>query len=163
MGMNKKRFLGLVLIVISILSFFAKITITGDVIGPSYSSYLSLISILGFILGVVLVISKLTQIIITDRTNDFNFFRKKAEDANNNEKVHREMNHLVSELSRGNLQAGLGTPGHVPGTSIFYLRGRNGARLFYRQNKNGYEIVAQADKNNENRVIDRVRQEYDAT
>jgi len=60
--MNKKRVFGLVLIILSIISSFSNLTLTGKVIGISAGSYLSLVSILSFILGAVLVLaSKKTE------------------------------------------------------------------------------------------------------
>src|SRR3989344_550068 len=54
--MNKKRVFGLILLAISIISSFSNITLTGNVIGYSASSYFSLISVFSFILGIVLVL-----------------------------------------------------------------------------------------------------------
>jgi hypothetical protein len=75
--------------------------------------------------------------------------------------IEREMNHLIEELSKGNIQAGLGHPGHIQGTKINYLRGRNGARLLFQQKgKDKYEIVAKASKKNEQQVIDALKKVY---
>lgn len=85
-----------------------------------------------------------------------------AEDAASNQRIGLELDHLVKELSKGNFEAGLGRPGHVDGTDVFYLRGRNGARLYYHQvNPSTYEIVAKSAKgNNQDRVIRKVREDY---
>ncbi len=79
-----------------------------------------------------------------------------------NQDVEREMNHLIKELTLGNMQAGLGAPGHIEGTGVHYLRGRNGARLYYVQDgKNEYTIVGKSAKGrNQEQVIDRLKEIY---
>ena len=76
--------------------------------------------------------------------------------------IEREMNHLVEELYKGNFEAGLGHSGHIEGTNIFYLRGRNGARLYYRRiGESDYEIVGKSAKGrNQEQVIDRLKEIY---
>jgi len=76
--------------------------------------------------------------------------------------IEREMNHLIEELYKGNFEAGLGHPGHIEGTSIFYLRGRNGARLYYRRRgENNYEVVGKSAKGrNQEQVIDKLKEIY---
>jgi hypothetical protein len=76
-----------------------------------------------------------------------------AKEACRDQRVQQEMNHLIFELSKNNLECGLGSPVSIGTKGIFYLRGRNGARLFYRQTKNGYDIVGKASKNNEEQVV----------
>jgi len=85
-----------------------------------------------------------------------------TEDAVRDEAVEREMNHLIKELSKGNFEAGLGHPGHIEGTKINYLRGRNGARLYYqRKGENSYNIVAKSAKGrNQEQVIDKLKEIY---
>ena len=84
--------------------------------------------------------------------------------ATRNQAIQREMDHLIAELSKGNLQAGLGEPGHVEGTNICYLRGKKGARLFYRVMEYGYDLVGKADgtgkKLNEHLVIEHLKEVY---
>src|SRR3989344_462001 len=78
-----------------------------------------------------------------------------AKEAVRSETIERELNHLISELNKGNFEAGLGHPGHIAGTNVFYLRGRNGGRLYYHHvGENHYEIVAKSSKGtNQNQVI----------
>lgn len=84
-----------------------------------------------------------------------------AEQATVDQGIKRELDHLFYELSRNNLKAGLGDPGHLEGTDVFYLRGRNGGRLYYHQLGNGYEILAKSGKgNNQDSVINKLRQLY---
>jgi len=77
--------------------------------------------------------------------------------------IEREMNHLIEELYKGNFEAGLGHPGHIEGTKIHYLRGRNGARLYYKKRgEEDYEIVAKSAKGrNQEQVIDKLKEIYD--
>lgn len=77
--------------------------------------------------------------------------------------IERELNHLIEQMYKGNFEAGLGAPGHIEGTKIHYLRGRNGARLYYkRSGENDYEIVAKSAKGrNQEQVIDKLKEIYD--
>jgi hypothetical protein len=71
--------------------------------------------------------------------------------------VQKDMNHLIQELSKGNLQAGSGLK-HLPGTPFIYARS-GGARLFFQQTGgDSYTIVAKASKKNEQKVIDKLRE-----
>jgi hypothetical protein len=73
----------------------------------------------------------------------------------------QEANSLLKQFLNGNTSPGLGRNGHLEGTNIFYLRGKDGARVFMRQvGKDSYEILAYADKNNENAVIKLLLQHY---
>jgi len=85
-----------------------------------------------------------------------------TQDAVKNQVVERELNHLTWELQKGNLEAGLGHPGHIEGTDIYYLRGRNGGRLYYHKiGKFYYEIVGKSAKGtNQEQVIDKLRDIY---
>jgi hypothetical protein len=85
-----------------------------------------------------------------------------TEDAVNDQAIERELNNLIKQLSRGNFEAGLGRPGHISGTSVFYLRGRNGGRLYYRKTgENQYQIVAKSAKGrNQDQVINKIKDDY---
>jgi len=75
--------------------------------------------------------------------------------------VEREMNHLIEQLSKGNFEAGLGHPGHIEDTDVFYLRGRNGARLYYRRTgKNQYDVVGKSAKGNQDKVMGQLKKLY---
>lgn len=104
------------------------------------------------------------RIKITSSINHNPALVRSAIEATKNETIQREMNHLMVELSKGNIAAGLGRPGHIEGTNIFYLRGSEGARLFYRQTDYGYDVVGKASgtgkKNNEERVIRKLKELY---
>ena len=72
--------------------------------------------------------------------------------------LQRSVDHLTSELARGNLNPGIGTK-HLFG-DIFYARSRDGARVFFRQGDGGIEILAKATKQNEARVIRMLEETY---
>jgi hypothetical protein len=140
----------------------------GAVIGISVPDE---ISILGFLLIAVSCILLLVvkgdlekRLKITSHVDKDPAIVRYAIEATRNQAIQREMNHLQVELSKGNLEAGLGGPGHVKGTNIFYLRGSEGARLFYRKTEYGYDVVGKASgtgkKNNEQRVINKLQEVY---
>ena len=58
---------------------------------------------------------------------------------------------LLRELSKGNLNLGIGTKNLKEGIS--YLRHRDGARIFFKNSKEGVEIIGYANKSNEAQVI----------
>ncbi len=85
-----------------------------------------------------------------------------TQEAAKNQDVQRDLDHLEEELQKGNFEAGLGHPGHIEGTSIFYLRGRNGGRVYYRKaGESDYEIVGKSAKGrNQEQVIDKLKGIY---
>jgi hypothetical protein len=84
---------------------------------------------------------------------------KAAEQAGRNQTVQREMDNLFAQLSKGNMNPGIGTKA-LAGTEVSYARGANGARLFFRNVNGVIEVVGKADKGNESRVIGRLTQLY---
>ncbi len=104
--------------------------ITGAVIGVSASAN----PILNSFLGVLFIVSSivlfatthfgLEKITLSSAINRYQPLLRLTQDAVKNQTVERELNHLVRELSRGNFEAGLGHPGHIDRTNVFYLRGR---------------------------------------
>lgn len=98
---------------------------------------------------------------LTSSIKEDNIMKRLAEETAENQQVKREIDHLVYELSKGNLEAGLGHPRHIKGTNIFYLRGRNGGRLYYRKTQEGYETVGKSGKGRiQDRVIERLKELY---
>ena len=85
-----------------------------------------------------------------------------TQEATRNQDVQRELDHLEREMQKGNFEAGLGHPGHIEGTDIYYLRGRNGGRLYYHKvGKFYYEIVGKSGKGiNQQQVIDKLHDIY---
>lgn len=105
--------------------------------------------------------SSLDKIVLSSAIKNDKVILRLVKDAVRNEDVQRGLNHLIAELGKGNYEAGLGNPGHIDGTDIFYLRGRNGERLFYHQiGENKYELVGKASKSNEQQVIDTLKDRY---
>lgn len=83
-----------------------------------------------------------------------------AADAAKNQEVKRGLDHLITELSKGNVMgAGIGFE-PLPGTDVMYMRTRGGARLYIRKVSGGYEIVAKSSKANQDAVLARLRQLY---
>ncbi|MGW3210089.1 polymorphic toxin-type HINT domain-containing protein [Streptomyces sp. NPDC001135] len=82
-----------------------------------------------------------------------------AHQAGKNQAVQRDPGTLFEQLSRGNMNPGLGSKA-LTGTDVTYARGRNGGRLFFRNVGGGIQIVAKADKSNESTVIARLKQLY---
>lgn len=84
-----------------------------------------------------------------------------ARELEGNERIQKEINPLIGELSKGNGNPGLGIEHLNDAGKVSYARGRNGARVFYLSHgKNNYEIIGYSDKNNEERVIKYLRDKY---
>ena len=84
-----------------------------------------------------------------------------AKEACRDQYVQRDIDHLQYELSEGNYQAGIGLAS-LNGTSILYMRGRNGGRLYFIPEQGEYNIVAKSGKNNQNRVISQLKSKYNS-
>ncbi|MEU3029918.1 polymorphic toxin-type HINT domain-containing protein [Streptomyces incarnatus] len=84
---------------------------------------------------------------------------KAAQQAGKNQKVQADLDSLFQQLSRGNMNPGLGSKS-LAGTDVTYARGRNGGRLFFRNVDGGIQIVGKSDKANESKVIARLNQLY---
>lgn len=171
--MLKKKVIKLTMSAITfIISIFiltnSQLNITGAVIGISASAN----SILNSLLGVLFIVSsiilfataysELESITLSSAIKKSSSILRLTQDAVRNKTIERELNHLVKELSKGNFEAGLGYPGHVGGTDVFYMRGRNGARVYYHKiGDNNYEIVAKSAKGrNQDQVMDNLRDMY---
>jgi hypothetical protein len=168
----KKRivleFAGILIFVIGLLFLInSRINMTGAVLG----SHLTLLP--SFFIGMVLIIMAIivfssaalaleNRVALSSSIKQHPPLMRLEKDAVNDQDVEREMNHLIDELSRGNFESGLGHPGHVEGTNIFYLRGRNGARLYYhRTGKDSYEVVGKSAKGrNQDQVINKLKEFY---
>ncbi|MCG8462975.1 MAG: hypothetical protein MI919_42365, partial [Holophagales bacterium] len=66
----------------------------------------------------------------------------------------RELDSLVDQLQRGNLNPGIGNKPIASG--ILEARARGGARVFFRPNADNIEILGKATKGNQGQVIDLV-------
>jgi len=173
--MEKKRGASIILFMLGLVFFLSgEASITGAFLGSGIASGVS--SFLG--LGMMFVASILfvaeeggleKTIKVTDSTEDNKVIKRLAKRAMKNQKVKKDLDHLSEALLEGNFQAGLGSPGHIQDTDIFYLRGRPGGRLFYHKTDESkdeitYEIVGKAagvgKKRNEYAVIKKLKELY---
>lgn len=134
----------------------AVVGVVGNIISNGFAGlFLILVS------GILFFIEGFRDIKIRSSINKHKNLCDFAEEATNNRKVQKSIDHLTNELVKGNLEAGLGKPGHIDNTNIFYLRARNGARLYYRRISNGYEIVGKSSKGrNQDNVMNALRKIY---
>jgi hypothetical protein len=72
--------------------------------------------------------------------------------------VQASLDHLAQELAKGHMNPGIGTKPLFG--DIYYARARDGARLFFRKHGNIIEIIAKASKENEEQVINILRNLY---
>jgi hypothetical protein len=172
------KFLGLLIFLIGIIfSLNSSLNFTGAFIG-----YESLIHPFSFFLGIAFLILGIiifstaslyptniplekrvisNSISVSSSIKQTPSLLRLTEGAVRDEAVEREMNHLIKELSKGNFEAGLGHPGHIEGTKVHYLRGRNGARLYYQKKGESYQIVAKSAKGrNQEQVINKIKEIY---
>lgn len=163
-----KKILGVILFLFGIfLLVNSKLNITGAIIGVSELTLLanSIFGIIFIISGIILLATtqlELEKIALSSSIKKHQSILRLTQYAVKNQTVERELNHLTDELNKGNFEAGLGHPGHIDGTDIFYLRGRNGGRLYYHKiGENSYEIVAKSEKGrNQERVISKLKKIY---
>lgn len=145
-----------------------QLNVTGAFLGVPESTanfFSSLIGTIFIVLGIVLSTtthSGLEIITLSSAIKKHQPILRLTKAAIRDQTVERELNHLIKELSKGNFEAGLGQPGHIEGTDIFYLRGRNGGRLYYHQiADDNYEIVAKSAKGrNQDQVISKIKGIY---
>jgi hypothetical protein len=168
------KFFGLLIFLIGIIfSLNSSLNLTG-----AFISYESLIHPLSFSLGIAFLILGIIifstaslyhpsptleqRVAVLSSIKQNPSLLRLTEDAVRDESVEREMNHLIKELSKGNFEAGLGHPGHIEGTKVHYLRGRNGARLYYqKEGEKKYKIVAKSAKGrNQEQVIGKLKEIY---
>lgn len=159
------RILGMSIFAVGVVSFLSSnFSITGAVSGTqngfSFGFFAGLLlSVLG--LAVFSTAHLEHRVELHSAIKQYPPILRLTKEATKNQDVEREMNHLIYQFMRGNPQAGLGAPGHLSGTPIHYLRGRNSARLFYIQNgPEEYTIVGKASKANEQQVIDKLIELY---
>jgi hypothetical protein len=165
---NWKKILSLIMFIAgTIFLINAELNITGAFFGFKNFTVLSsfLIGIMLLFLAVVIFSTSslaLEKRVISSSIKSYPPILRLTQDAVRNPVVERELNHLTEELWKGNFEAGLGHPGHIEGTNIFYLRGRNGGRLYYRRRgENHYEVVAKSAKGrNQEQVINKLKQIY---
>ncbi|WP_221405081.1 RHS repeat domain-containing protein [Apibacter adventoris] len=72
--------------------------------------------------------------------------------------LRKEANDLIDQLSKGNMNPGIGTKSI--GKGIFEARSRGGARVYFRNGSDGIEIVGYSSKANQQQVINRILEAY---
>lgn len=161
--MTKKEFILILGFILGFLLLFdSSANITGAVVGFSNFASVSLGLILVFV-SVILLTSGLEKITLTSAVKKQPSILRLTKEAVQDQYVENDINHLIKELVKGNSRPGIGRPGHIDGTDVFYLRGRNGGRLYYhRVGQNSYEIVGKSAKGrNEDQVINKLREIYE--
>lgn len=136
--------------------------ITGAFIGAEPASFLlPLTGTLIVLLGMFLITRRQEEkVTLTSMIKSDDRLLELTREAVRNKDVERDLKHLTYELSKGNLQAGIGLA-HVPGTDINEMRGRRGGRLYFRRiGPEHYEIVGKSGKDNQHLVISRLRGLY---
>ncbi len=84
-----------------------------------------------------------------------------AQELQGRERTQKEINHLISELAKGNTNPGMGSEHLNDAGHVMYARGRNGGRVYYiLHGSEAYEILGYSDKNNQERVIRYLREKY---
>ncbi len=170
--MKKRVFLKVLSLVMLLIGVFLLINsglnVTGAFLGSKGLTILASFSAGMIILFVSIILFSsasltLEKMAVTSSIKSHPSLLRLTQDAVRDQLIEREMNHLIEELYKGNLEAGLGHPGHVEGTKVHYLRGRNGARLYYqRKGEQSYEIVAKSAKGrNQEQVINKIKDIYD--
>ena len=158
----KKKSLGFIFILLSVVIIISNAKITGAIIGNSLSNSLSFIAVILFGVGVFLIITeRLENGVVSSRVKTDPLLTRVAEEVGKREAISRDVNHLITELNKGNTNPGIGTKTIFAG--VYELRGRNGGRVYYRQiGGDRYEILGYSDKNktNQRKVINRIKQLY---
>ena len=172
--MQKERVLCVLFFALSVFFLLdSEVALTGAFLGESLSASSSLgFSILLFIAALLVVPSEKSEplekrIVITSTLKHAGNerLRKLAELSAKNQDAKRDMDHLIYELSKGNLNPGIHNK-YLPGTDVRYARGKKGGRIFYRridsenQNTPRYEVIGKSNKHYENNVIDILLRKY---
>jgi putative component of toxin-antitoxin plasmid stabilization module len=90
---------------------------------------------------------------IVSRINESSKLVREAEAAGRS--AQRSLDHLTSELARGNMNPGIGT--RPIGRGLSEARARDGARVYFRQRIDGtVEILGKSTKDNQTTVINEV-------
>lgn len=81
-------------------------------------------------------------------------FKLAQETFSGNKALSKEANSLIEQLSRGNMNPGIGTKNIVK--DIFEARSSEGARVYFRKIGEKVEILGYSSKSNQQAVIDRI-------
>ena len=89
---------------------------------------------------------------------------KVSEKVRKDEDTSKGLDKLEEQLKNGDLHAGLGAKKLAGTKTVFYMRSGGEARLFFRysdKEKNAVEVIGESDKDNETRVINNLKKNYD--
>ncbi|MBK8909920.1 MAG: hypothetical protein IPM61_01185 [Chlorobi bacterium] len=75
-----------------------------------------------------------------------------------NKSLSNEANGLINQLTKGNMNPGIGTKSI--GKNIFEARSKGGARVYFRNTQGGVEILGYSNKTNQQQVINRLIEIY---
>lgn len=136
-------------------------TITGAVVGTNQSLTFTGVGITLLFISTILFIVAPVPAEIKSSIHKHPGIVRIAEKAAKNQDIQRELDHLVDELHKGNIDAGSRGVQHVSGTDVFYVGGKKGARLYFRKTAQGYEIVGKSSKDRtQDKVMGIIRSEY---
>jgi putative component of toxin-antitoxin plasmid stabilization module len=164
--MNKKRVIGIILMILSIAPIFSNFLITGHSISITDLTSKNLIFVAFFFIGVFLFTreesktkNKLEKIVISSKVKEDPTLLRLARETGENQDAAKDINHLIFQLKKGDKSPGLGTKPVFKG--VYELRAKNGGRVYYQRVGNKYEILAYSDKDNQPQVINRLVELYD--
>jgi putative component of toxin-antitoxin plasmid stabilization module len=100
------------------------------------------------------------KIEIIDRINDHSGIARYAKKSRRDQKVNKDIDHLINQLSRGNLNPGKGTKKLPNFKGIFEARAEKGARVYFRNNDGKIEILAVSSKTLQDKVLNLLRTIY---
>ena len=99
-----------------------------------------------------------TKEVISIAKQDQKLLKFARETFEGNDLLRKEANSLIEQLTKGNMNPGIGTKNI--GKNIFEARSRGGARVYFRNGANGIEIIGYSNKSNQQQVINRILEIY---
>ena len=83
--------------------------------------------------------------------------RREAEKARSDKQADKDIDHLIEQLSLGNLDAGIGSKTIKSLKNTRESRGRNRGRVYFRKRNGKIEVLGISNKNNQKKVIKLLR------
>ena len=77
-----------------------------------------------------------------------------------NSKLSKEANGLIEQLTNGNMNPGIGSKSIKGLSGVSEARSRGGARVYFRNTDEGVDILGYSNKNNQQQVINRLKEVY---
>ena len=164
--MIKKDVYSILSLILFLLGVLFILNLNADITGATIGITLgymqnAFIGIVFLVISTILFIHeklKLEEIKLISRIHEDKTLERLAEEATKNQKVQRDLDHLIYELKKGNLNAGLPKKSFY---GITELRTKEGARLYIKKINGGYEILAKSAKGiNQDKVIERIKKLY---